>query len=47
MKIGFIGLGTMPLANLAKEVYLRAMQEGYGDKDFSAIYSYLAKETGR
>jgi 3-hydroxyisobutyrate dehydrogenase-like beta-hydroxyacid dehydrogenase len=36
-----------PLANVAKEIYRLAMQDGNGDKDFSAIYSYLAKGAGR
>lgn len=40
---------AMPLTNVAKEIYRLAMQEGkeMGNKDFSAIYSYLAKGTGR
>src|SRR5437667_2297932 len=34
---------SMPLTNLAKEVYRLAMRQGDGDKDFSAIYDYLAR----
>lgn len=31
------------LANLAKEVYAQANQQGMGRKDFSAIYAYLSE----
>ena len=33
----------MPLTNVAKEIYRFAIREGDGDKDFSAIYHYLAR----
>ncbi len=33
---------AMPLTNVAKEIYRLAIREGDGDKDFSAIYDYLA-----
>jgi 3-hydroxyisobutyrate dehydrogenase-like beta-hydroxyacid dehydrogenase len=35
---------AMPLANVAKEMYRFAIREGDGDKDFSAIYHYLAQD---
>lgn len=35
-------VGTaMPLANVTKEIYRLAMQQGLGEADFSAIYAYL------
>jgi len=34
---------AMPLTNVAKELYRLAIREGDGDMDFSAIYSYLAR----
>jgi len=34
----------MPLTNVAKEMYRFAIREGDGDKDFSAIYHYLARD---
>jgi len=34
---------SMPLTNVAKEIYRLAIREGNGDKDFSAIYDYLAR----
>jgi hypothetical protein len=34
---------SMPLTNVAKEIYRLAIREGDGDKDFSAIYGYLAQ----
>ncbi len=34
---------AMPLTNAAKEIYQFAIREGDGDKDFSAIYDYLAR----
>lgn len=34
---------SMPLTNVAKEIYRFAIREGDGDRDFSAIYSYLAR----
>jgi 3-hydroxyisobutyrate dehydrogenase/glyoxylate/succinic semialdehyde reductase len=34
---------SMPLTNVTKEIYRFAIREGDGDKDFSAIYSYLAR----
>jgi len=33
---------SMPLSNVAKEIYRLAIRDGDGDKDFSAIYNYLA-----
>lgn len=33
---------AMPLTNVAKEIYQLAIQNGNGDKDFSAICGYLA-----
>ena len=33
---------AMPLTNVAKEIYRLAIRDGDGDKDFSAIYDYLA-----
>jgi 3-hydroxyisobutyrate dehydrogenase-like beta-hydroxyacid dehydrogenase len=33
---------SMPLTNVAKEIYRLAIRQGDGDKDFSAIYDYLA-----
>jgi 3-hydroxyisobutyrate dehydrogenase-like beta-hydroxyacid dehydrogenase len=35
---------SMPLTNVAKEIYRFAIREGDGDKDFSAIYHYLARD---
>ena len=35
---------AMPLTNVAKEIYRLAIREGHGDKDFSAIYDYLARD---
>ena len=37
---------AMPLTNVAKEIYRLAMRQGNGDKDFSAIYGYLAQQHG-
>jgi hypothetical protein len=34
---------SLPLTNVAKEIYRFAIREGDGDKDFSAIYHYLAR----
>jgi len=34
----------MPLTNVAKEIYRFAIRAGDGDKDFSAIYEYLARD---
>jgi len=34
---------SMPLTNVAKEIYRFAIRDGEGDKDFSAIYNYLAR----
>src|SRR5712671_4702866 len=34
---------SMPLTNVAKELYRLAIREGDGDKDFSAIYHHLAR----
>jgi 3-hydroxyisobutyrate dehydrogenase-like beta-hydroxyacid dehydrogenase len=35
---------AMPLTNVAKEMYRFAIREGDSDKDFSAIYHYLAQD---
>jgi len=35
---------SLPLTNLAKEIYRLAIRDGDGDKDFSAIYRYLAQD---
>jgi 3-hydroxyisobutyrate dehydrogenase/glyoxylate/succinic semialdehyde reductase len=35
---------SLPLTNVAKEIYRFAIREGDGDKDFSAIYHYLAHD---
>jgi 3-hydroxyisobutyrate dehydrogenase/glyoxylate/succinic semialdehyde reductase len=37
---------SMPLTNVAKEIYRFAMREGNGDKDFSAVYHFLARDYG-
>jgi 3-hydroxyisobutyrate dehydrogenase/glyoxylate/succinic semialdehyde reductase len=34
---------SMPLTNVAKEIYRFAIRGGDGNKDFSAIYDYLAR----
>jgi len=34
---------SMPLTNVAKEIYRLAIREGDGDMDFSAIYDYLTR----
>jgi 3-hydroxyisobutyrate dehydrogenase-like beta-hydroxyacid dehydrogenase len=34
---------AMPVTNVAKEMYRFAIQQGHGDEDFSAIYSYFAQ----
>src|SRR5437667_9047959 len=34
---------SMPLTNLAKEVYRLAVRGGHGTEDFSAIYEYVAR----
>jgi 3-hydroxyisobutyrate dehydrogenase/glyoxylate/succinic semialdehyde reductase len=34
---------SLPLTNVAKEIYRFAIREGDGDKDFSAIYHFLAR----
>jgi len=36
---------SMPLTNVAKEIYRLAIREGDGDKDFSAIYDYLTRNS--
>jgi 3-hydroxyisobutyrate dehydrogenase/glyoxylate/succinic semialdehyde reductase len=36
----------MPTANLAKEIYLMAVQAGMGEEDFSAIFEFMRKKTG-
>jgi 3-hydroxyisobutyrate dehydrogenase/glyoxylate/succinic semialdehyde reductase len=35
---------AMPLTNVVKEIYRLAIREGDGDKDFSAIYHFLARD---
>jgi len=35
---------SMPLTNVAKEIYRFAIREGDGDEDFSAIYQYLGRD---
>ncbi len=34
---------SMPSANLAKDIYTRAMSDGLGDQDFSSLFGYLNK----
>jgi 3-hydroxyisobutyrate dehydrogenase-like beta-hydroxyacid dehydrogenase len=34
---------SMPLTNVAKEIYRFAIRDGDGDRDFSAIYDYLTR----
>ena len=34
---------SMPVTNVAKEIYRLAIREGHGAEDFSAIYDYLAR----
>lgn len=34
---------SMPVTNMAKEIYRLAIRGGHGEKDFSAIYDYLAR----
>ena len=36
----------MPTANAAKEIYQLAIQYGYGDSEFSAIYAFLKGNAG-
>jgi 3-hydroxyisobutyrate dehydrogenase-like beta-hydroxyacid dehydrogenase len=38
---------AMPVANAAKEIYRLAIRGGHGEKDFSAIYNYLAHCAGQ
>lgn len=38
---------AMPLTNVAKEVYQLAIQNGNGDKDFSAVCGFLANGAAR
>jgi 3-hydroxyisobutyrate dehydrogenase-like beta-hydroxyacid dehydrogenase len=33
---------SMPVTNVAKEIYRLGIREGHGEEDFSAIYDYLA-----
>jgi 3-hydroxyisobutyrate dehydrogenase/glyoxylate/succinic semialdehyde reductase len=35
---------SLPLTNVAKEIYRFAIREGDGDKDFSAIYNFLSRD---
>ncbi len=35
---------AMPSLNIAKEIYALAKQQGYAEKDFSAIYDYLTRK---
>jgi 3-hydroxyisobutyrate dehydrogenase-like beta-hydroxyacid dehydrogenase len=37
---------AMPLGNLAKELYGLGLQQGLGQQDFSAIYSFLKQGSG-
>ncbi|MEM8862217.1 MAG: NAD(P)-dependent oxidoreductase [Chloroflexota bacterium] len=37
---------SMPIANVTKEIYQMATQAGFGDQDFSAIYSFLKGKNG-
>lgn len=37
---------ALPLTNVAKEIYRLAIRAGNGEKDFSAICGYLAKDPG-
>jgi 3-hydroxyisobutyrate dehydrogenase/glyoxylate/succinic semialdehyde reductase len=37
---------SMPLSNVAKEVYQLAVRHGLGEEDFSAIYSFLHETSG-
>jgi 3-hydroxyisobutyrate dehydrogenase-like beta-hydroxyacid dehydrogenase len=34
---------SLPIANVTKEIYAMAKQQGLGDLDFSAIYEFLSK----
>ncbi len=34
---------AMPLANLSKEIYRMAVQDGFGENDFSAIFGFMKK----
>jgi 3-hydroxyisobutyrate dehydrogenase-like beta-hydroxyacid dehydrogenase len=45
--IAAYGVGVaMPFGNVVKEVYSLAIRKGLGQKDFSAIYSFLEEGTG-
>jgi len=35
---------AMPLANVTKEIFQLAVQQGYGDQDFSSIYEFLSHD---
>ncbi len=37
---------TMPLADLVRESFLEAIEDGLGEKDWSAIASVIAKRAG-
>jgi 3-hydroxyisobutyrate dehydrogenase-like beta-hydroxyacid dehydrogenase len=34
---------SLPLSNIAKEIYGLAIKNGFGEKDFSAVYNFLKK----
>lgn len=35
---------STPLAKKTQEIYMNAVNEGYGNNDFSVIYKYLSKD---
>ncbi len=35
---------AMPLGNLSKEIYQMAVQDGFGENDFSAIFGFIRRE---
>ena len=38
---------AMPVVNVTKEIYRLAMQEGYADQDYGAIYAFLSRAAVR
>ena len=38
---------AMPVVNATKELYRRAMQEGYADQDYGAIYAFSSRAVPR
>ena len=38
---------AMPVVNVTKEIYRLAMQEGYADQDYGAIYAFLSRPAVR